>query len=142
MQYLKLGFLAVALHHDDAMPWTALISVLALSLIERTPESIGEDTVKSIKEEGVASVEPDSMTEVESKTREAAEFGAMSVADSGVDVCAMSVTGRIVGGSTEVLTVCMSGEVKVSAKGTWPESVGGGNVGEGEIASELEGDKG
>lgn len=53
-----------------------LFSVLALSLIERTPESMGEETVQSIREGGAAaSVEPESVLEIgtESMTREADE---------------------------------------------------------------------
>lgn len=37
------------LDHDDATPLRVLFSVLALSLIERTPESMGEETVRSIR---------------------------------------------------------------------------------------------
>lgn len=133
VQRLKLQFLAAALDHDDAMPLTVLFSVLALSLIERTPESMGEDTVQSIREEGVASVEPESVMEVESKIGEAAKSGTVRVVDSGVEVCAMSVMGRMVGAGAGVLTVCMSSE------GIWPKSMGGGGVGEGEAATGLGG---
>lgn len=71
----KRFFLAVTLDHDDATPLTVLFSVLALSLMERTPESMGEETVQSITEGGAASVGPESVTEVgtESTTREAGE---------------------------------------------------------------------
>lgn len=123
MQHLKLQFLAAALDHDDAMPLTVLFSMLALSLIERTPESIGEDTVQSTREEGVASVEPESVTDVgaESKTREAAESGTMSVTvrgvDSGAEGSAMSVTGRMVGGGGVLLTVCTTGGLGESLMG-------------------------
>ncbi len=72
---VKLLFLAATLDHDDATPLTVLFSVLALSLMERTPESMGEETVQSIRNGGVASVEPESVMEVgtESTAREAAE---------------------------------------------------------------------
>lgn len=72
---VKLLLLAATLDHNDAAPLTVLFSVLALSLMERTPESMGEETVQSTREEGVASVEPESVVEVgaESTAREAAE---------------------------------------------------------------------
>lgn len=71
---VKLLFLAATMDHDDATPLIVLFSVLALSLMERTPESMGEETVQSIREGGVASVEPVSaMHEVESTGREAGE---------------------------------------------------------------------
>lgn len=139
MQRLKLHFLAAALDHDDGMPLTVLFSVLALSLIVSTPESMGEDTVQSTREEGVASVEPESVMEVKSKTGEAAKSGTVRVVDSGVEVCAMSVTGRMVGAGAEVLTVCMSEGVGESAEGKWPESMGGGGEGEGETVTGLGG---
>ena len=60
---VKLLFQAAALDHDDATPLTVLFSVLALSLMERTPESMGEETVQSTREGGAAaSVEPESVT--------------------------------------------------------------------------------
>lgn len=67
--------LAATLNHDDDTPLMVLFSVLALSLMERTPESMGEEMVQSITEEGTASVGPESLTEVgsESTTREAGE---------------------------------------------------------------------
>lgn len=93
-----------------------LFSVLVLSLIYKTPVSMGEEMVQSIIEGGVASVEPESVMEfgTESKTREAAESGTMSVtvrgADSGVELCTMSVTGRMVGHCAVVLTLAKTGE--------------------------------
>lgn len=71
----KLLLLAATLDHDDALSLTVLFSVLALSLMERTPKSMGEETVQSIREGVVASVEPESVMEVgtESMAREAAE---------------------------------------------------------------------
>lgn len=67
--------LPATLDHDDATPLMVLFSVLALSLMERTPESMGEETVQSITEGGTASVGPESVTEVgiESTTMEAGE---------------------------------------------------------------------
>lgn len=72
---IKLLPLVATLDHNDATPFTALFSVLALSLMERTPESMGEETVQSIREGGVASVEPEYVMEVgaDSMAREAAE---------------------------------------------------------------------
>ncbi len=71
----KLPLLAATLDHDDVTPLTVLFSVLALSLMERTPESMGEETVQSIRERGVASVEPESTAKVgtESVATEATE---------------------------------------------------------------------
>lgn len=131
MRHLKLQFLAEEVDHDDAMPLTVLFSVLALalSLIERTPESMGEDTVQSIREEGVASVEAESVMEdgIESKTRRVADRGSVSVtvrvADSRVEVCAMSVTGRMEGDCAALLTVFMTVRVEEST-----ESMDGGGV--------------
>lgn len=40
---------AATLNHDDGTPFRVLFSVLALSLIERTPESMGEEAVQSIR---------------------------------------------------------------------------------------------
>lgn len=140
---IKLFFPAATLDHDDAKPLTVLFSVLALSLMERTPESMGEETVQSIRERGVASVEPESKTKVgtESTATEAAESCpsctmsvTVRVVDSGVEVCTMSVTGRMVGIGAVVLTVSMTGRVEESAEGIWPESMGGG-----ETAAGLEG---
>lgn len=68
---VKLLLLVATLDHNDATPLMVLLSVLALSLMERTPESIGEETVQSIRERGVASVEPE--VGAESMAREAAE---------------------------------------------------------------------
>lgn len=51
---------AATLDHDDDSPLTVLLSVLALSLMERTPESMGEETVESIPEGGAASGGPES----------------------------------------------------------------------------------
>lgn len=70
---VKLLFLAATMDHDDATPLIVLFSVLALSLMERTPESMGEETVQSIGEGGVASVAPESVMQVESMGREAVE---------------------------------------------------------------------
>lgn len=50
------------------------------------------------------------------------------VVDSGVEVCTMSVTGRMVGTGAVVLTVSMTGGVDESTEGTWPESMGGGET--------------
>lgn len=70
---IKHLLLAAATHHNDSTPLTVLFSVMALSLMERTPESMGEETVQSIREEGVASVEPESVMGVGAGAREAAE---------------------------------------------------------------------
>lgn len=47
-------------------------------------------------------------------------------------MCTMSVTGRMVGTGAVVLTVSMTEGVEEASGGVWPESVGGGGVGEGE----------
>lgn len=138
MRHLKLQFPTGELDHDDAMPLTVLVSVLALSLslIERTPESMGEDTVQSTREDGVASVEVESMMEdgTESKMRQAADCGSVSVTvrvvDSRVEVCAMFVTGRMEGDCAILLTVSMTGSVEEST-----ETVGGGGVCEGKTVT-------
>lgn len=61
---VKLRLLAATPDHDDAAPLTVLFSVLALSLMGRTPESMGEETVQSTREGGAASVGPESVVEV------------------------------------------------------------------------------
>lgn len=99
----------------------------------RTPESMGEETVQSIREGGVASVEPESV--MESMAWGAAESCSGStmsvrVVDSGVEVCTMSVTGRMVGIGTAALTTSTTGGLEESAEGIG--SMGGGGVGEGE----------
>lgn len=109
--------------HDDAMPLTAF-SVLAPSLIERTPESMGEDTVQSIREGGGASVEPESVTEV----------GADSKSTEAADSAKMSVTGRMIGDDA----VCTIRGVEESSEGTWPESVGGGETVTGLVEERLD----
>ncbi len=55
---------------------------------------------------------------------------AVIVVDSGVELCTMSVTGSMVGIGAVVLTVSMTGGVEESAESIWPESMGGGGVGE------------
>lgn len=67
--------LAATLDHNESTPLTVLFSVLALSLLKRTPESMGEETVQSIREDGAASVDPESGMGVgaESTEEEAAE---------------------------------------------------------------------
>lgn len=49
----------------------------------------------------------------------------------------MSVTGRMVGIGAVVLRVSMTGEVEEAAEGVWPDSMGGGGVGEGETVTGL-----
>lgn len=61
------------------------------------------------------------------------------VADSGVEVCTMSVTGRMVGIGAVVVTVSMTGGVEESPEGIWPESMGGGGEGERETVTGLRG---
>lgn len=51
----------------------------------------------------------------------------------------MSVTGRTVGISAVVLTVFITGGVEEASEGVWPESMGGGGVGEGKTVSVLGG---
>lgn len=99
-----------------------LFSVLALSLIERTPESMGEETVQSISKRGIASVSPESVTRGGAKptTREVAESGAGST---------MSVTGRMVGDRGS------GGGVEESVGGVGAESMGGGGAGGGETST-------
>lgn len=63
----------------------------------------------------------------------------MSVADSGVEVCTISVTGRMVGIGAVVLTVSMTGELKEPIEGIRPESMHGGGVDGGEIVTGLGG---
>lgn len=136
MRQLKLQFLAEEVDHDDAMPLTVLFSVLALSLslIERTPESMGEDTVQSIREEGVASVEAESVMEdgTESKTRRVADRGSVSVTvrvvDSRVELRAMSVTGRMEGDCAALLTVFMTARVEESSEPMHGGGVFGGKT--------------
>lgn len=72
---VKLRLLTATLDHNNATPLTVLFSVLALSLVERTPKSMGEETVQTIREGRVASVAPKSVMEVaaESTARDAAE---------------------------------------------------------------------
>lgn len=145
LQHLKLCFLAGGVNHDKNVLLTVLFSVLALSLslIERTPQSMGEDT-ESIKEGGAAaaSVQHDSVIELgtESKTRETADSCTMSVivsvVDSGVEGLTMSVTGRTAGGAV-VLAASVTGGVEESAEVIWPESIGGGGVDDGETVSGL-----
>lgn len=72
---IKLPLLAAIHDHKDVTPLTVLFSVLALSLMERTPESIGEETVQSIREGGVASVEPESVMEVGAESTAASCVG-------------------------------------------------------------------
>lgn len=52
----------------------------------------------------------------------------------------MSVTGRMVGTGAVVLTVSMTGGVEKGSGGVWPESMGGGGVGEGETVTGLGGE--
>lgn len=126
----KASFLDATLNHDEATPLTVLFAVLVLSLMYRTPESMGEEMVQSIIEGGVAPVESESVLDVgtESKTREAAESGTLSVTvrvvDSGVELWAMSVTGRMV----ELGAVVLTGGVEESSEGIWLESVGKGET--------------
>lgn len=54
----------------------------------------------------------------------------------------MSVTGRTVGISAVVLTVFITGGVEEASEGVWPESMGGGGVGEGKTVSVLGGVEG
>lgn len=101
---------------------------------------MGEETVQSIREGGVASVEPESV--MESMARGAAKSCAGStmsvrVVDSGVEVCTMSVTGRMVGIGAAVLTTSTTGGVEESAEGVG--SMGGWGVGEGETEMGLGG---
>lgn len=112
--------------HDDATPLKVLLSVLALSMMERVSLSMGEETVPSIRvcRESMA-------TEVTGRTT--------SVGDSGVAGCTICVTGRIVS-----QTVSMTTGFKESNKDLRPESVQGRGDEEGEIlglgaVGELEG---
>lgn len=61
------------------------------------------------------------------------------VADSGSEVCTISVTGRMVGTGAVVLTVSMTGGLKEPIEGIRPESMHGGGVDEGEIVTGLGG---
>lgn len=60
-------------------------------------------------------------------------------ADSGVEVCTISVTGRMVGTGTVVSTVSMTQGLKEPIEGKRPESMCGGGEDEGEIVSGLRG---
>lgn len=107
-----------------------LFAVLVLSLMYRTPESMGEEMVSSIMEGGVAESGLDVGTG--SKTRKAACCGTTSVAvrgdGSGVELWAMSSTGRVVEGSGAVLTLAMMGGPEESSEGIRPESAEGETV--------------
>lgn len=48
---------------------------------------------------------------------------AVGAADSGVEVCTMSVTGRTVGIGAVVLTISMTGGLTEPSEDIWPESV-------------------
>lgn len=60
-------------------------------------------------------------------------------ADSEVEVCTISVTGRMVGTGTVVLAVSMTGGLREPIEGKTPESMCGGGEDEGEIVSGLVG---
>lgn len=56
---------------------------------------------------------------------------AVGAADSGVEVCTMSVTGRTVGIGAVVLTISMTGGLTEPREDIWPESVHGWGMDEG-----------
>lgn len=122
--------------HDDATPLKVLLSVLALSVIERVSLSMGEETVHSMK------VCSESMA---TGVTEPCAGRTPSVGDSGVAGCTICVTGRIVGLCAVVATVSMTTGLKESSKDLRPESVQGrGEEEEGDIlglwgVGELEG---
>lgn len=131
---IKLRFLAATLDHDDdeVRSLTVLFSVLALSVMARAPESMGEETVQSSSEEGVTFKEPKSVAEVgaESKARLVSESGTLSltvsVSGSGVELFTIGVMGRMFGVGAGV---SVRGAGQGSSEGMCSESVGGGGGG-------------
>lgn len=110
--------------HDDATPLTVLLSVLALSVRERVPMSMGEETVQSVR------VCRESMA---TEAAESCPGGTTSVGGSGVAGCTICVTGRIVGLCAAAPSVSMTTGLKASRMDFWPDSVQGRGGEEGEI---------
>lgn len=113
-----------ALIHEDATPLKVLLSVLALSVMERVSLSMGEETVQSIR------VCRESMA---TGPTEPCAGGTTSLGDSGVAGGTISVTGRIVGLCTVVATMSTTTGLKESSKDLRAESVQGRGEERGEI---------
>lgn len=132
--------------HDDATP-LRVFSVLALSLMERTPESIGEETVQSIRvgAESMATLVAESCAggtvSVTTLTAESCAGGSVSVtadvADSGMKVCTISVTGRTLGICAFILTVSVAAGLTKPLVGTSSESQWGAGLNEVETLTGL-----
>lgn len=137
---------AATLDHDDATP-LRVFSVLELSLMERTPESIGEETVQSIRvgAESMATLAVESCAggtvSVTTLAAESCVGGSVSVtaevADSGVKVCTICVTGRTMGICAFILTVSVTAGLKKPLVGIRSESQCGGGLNEVETVTGL-----